>query len=226
MINTIHSEKFKKAYTGPRPDILQLMPTNPKRVLDVGCSDGTLGASIKQHWPAAAVVGMELSEEMGAVAASRIDQVLIGDIEAPNALSALEGQEFDVIIFADILEHLRDPWDMLRRIRPYLAPDSVVISSIPNVRHIDTLYHLIFKGEWPYRDRGIHDRTHLRFFTKKNIVDMFANKHLEIVQMSTNYRLLEHPHWINRHAHRFAMPGLAPFLAFQYLFVARLNSAI
>lgn len=214
-------KSFKQAYTGPRPDILQLMPPSPKRVLDVGCSDGTLGASIKQHWPGATVVGMELSEQMGAVAAERLDQVLIGDIEASNALAGVDGQKFDVVIFADILEHLRDPWDMLRRIRPYLTPDCVVISSIPNIRHIDTIYHLVVKGEWPYRERGIHDRTHMRFFTKKNIIDMFASEHLTISQMTANYRLIESPHRINRHAHRFAILGLAPFLAFQYLFVAR-----
>lgn len=217
------TEKFKQAYTGPRPDILQLLPASPKMVLDVGCSDGTLGASIKQHWPIATVIGMELSEPMGAVAAKRIDQVFIGDIEAPESLAGLAGQKFDVVIFADILEHLRDPWKMLGRIRPYLTPDSVVVASIPNVRHIDTIYHLVVKGEWPYRDRGIHDRTHMRFFTKKNIFDMFASEHLEIVQMTSNYRLLERPHPINRHARRFAILGMGPFLAFQYLFVARLK---
>ena len=217
---------FKVAYTGPRPDILQLLPKDPKRVLDVGCSDGTLGESIKQQWPNTTVVGMELSNEMGSVAKRRIDQVLIGDIEDPNSLNELDSQTFDVIIFADVLEHLRDPWRMLSRIRPYLRLDSVIIASLPNVRHVDTLYNLIFKGEWPYRDRGIHDRTHLRFFTKKNIMDMFASEEMSIVRTSTNYRLVERPHKVNQYAHRFAVFGLAPFLAFQYLVVAQPNATV
>lgn len=217
---------FKVAYTGPRPDILQLLPKNLKRVLDVGCSDGTLGESVKQHWPNSTVVGLELSNEMGLVAKGRIDQVLIGDIEHPNLLEGLGEQKFDVIIFADVLEHLRDPWRMLNRIRPYLMPDSVIIASLPNVRHIDTICHLVFKGEWPYRERGIHDRTHLRFFTRKNIIDMFASEEMSIIQTSTNYRLIERPHKVNKYAHRFAVLGLAPFLAFQYLVVAQPNTVV
>ena len=94
------------------------------------------------------------------------------------------------------------------------------------MRHIDTIYNLIFKGEWPYRDRGIHDRTHLRFFTKKNIMEMFSSEEMSIVQTSTNYRLLERPHKVNRHAHHFAVFGLAPFLAFQYLVVAKPNAIV
>jgi len=213
--------QFNQAYVGPRPDILRLMPAAPKRVLDVGCSDGTLGESIKRRWPQCQVVGMELMPAMGEVARTRLDQVLVGDIEAQSALTPLAGQRFDAIIFADVLEHLRDPWLMLKQVRPLLEPNGVVIASIPNIRHLDTIYHLVVRGEWPYRDRGIHDRTHLRFFTRKNIQTLFQGEGLRIQQWDVNYRLLERPHPINRYASRLAWPGLRNFLAFQYLVVAK-----
>jgi len=215
-----HASSFNQAYVGPRPDILALMPPNPQRVLDVGCSDGTLGESIKQHWPKCQVVGMELTQDMGTAAKQKLDQVLIGDIEASAALEPIALERFDTIIFADVLEHLRDPWLMLRKTRPLLSTGGVVITSIPNVRHIDTIYNLVFRGEWPYRDRGIHDRTHLRFFTRKNIQAMFESEGFKIQEWRVNYRLIERPHPLNRYARFFAWSGLANFLAFQYLVVA------
>lgn len=172
------TEQFNKAYTGPRPDILSLLPKGVRSVLDVGCSDGTLGASIKAHWPSIRVVGMESSSAMGAVAQLRLDRVLVGDIEHENALDGVTDERFDLIICA--LEHLRDPWTMLRNIKPLLAQNARVICSIPNVRHIDTVYNLVFKGVWPCRDRGIHDCTHLRFFTKKSVLELFAKECMSI----------------------------------------------
>jgi 2-polyprenyl-3-methyl-5-hydroxy-6-metoxy-1,4-benzoquinol methylase len=209
------------AYVSPRPDILALVPTTARCVLDVGCSNGALGKSIKQSQPGARVVGMEVSADMAEDARAHLDQVLIGDIEHPQAFDALGGQRFDTIIFADVLEHLKDPWSMLEKIRPFLLPNGVVITSIPNVRHMDTIFNLVIKGRWPYRDRGIHDRTHLRFFTKRNIEELFAGASFKIDAMRTNYRFFERPHPWNRYAKAAALPGLAPFLAFQYLLLAR-----
>lgn len=223
MTDSTQPVPFNAAYTGPRPDILQLIPASASRFLDIGCSDGTLGASIKTHWPKAYVSGMELSPEMGAVAAQRLDHVLIGDIEQANSMDALTNQTFDVVIMADILEHLRDPWDMLRRVRSKLSPGAIVVTSIPNIRHFDTLFNLAIKGEWPYRDRGIHDRTHLRFFTKKNIIQMFESGGYEITDIRANYRLIERPHPFNRYTRWFTWPGLKSFLAFQYLIQAKVD---
>jgi 2-polyprenyl-3-methyl-5-hydroxy-6-metoxy-1,4-benzoquinol methylase len=209
------------AYVTPRTDILSLVPESARLVLDVGCSNGALGASIKRSRPTARVVGMEMSPDMANDAMSQLDQVLVGDIEHPEAFQALSGQRFDTIIFADVLEHLKNPWDMLKKVRPLLLPGGVLITSIPNIRHIDTIFNLVVKGRWPYRDRGIHDRTHLRFFTKSNIEDLFAQAALNIDTLQVNYRLFERPHPWNRYAKALAWPGLAPFLAFQYLLVAR-----
>lgn len=213
-------EPFNPAYVGARDDIEALLDA-PRTVLDVGCSVGTLGASIKAR-TGARVVGIEMSEPMGAQAGERLDEVFVGDAERLMAEGALAGRRFDTIIFADVLEHLVDPWRMLRSAVALLEPGGSIIASIPNVRHLSTIWDLTVNGRWPMRDRGIHDRTHLRFFTRADIIDLMTGVGLHCDEIRANYRLLERPHDINRHARRFAFPGLREFLAFQYLVRARL----
>ena len=208
--------KFNPAYVGPRPDIVALIPKEARNVLDVGCSNGASGEDIKRLLNAS-VTGIETSEAMADEAKTRLDRVIVGDVEQTAIQSQLLDREFDAAIFADVLEHLRDPWIVLRNITQKIRVGGVVIASIPNIRHLDTLVNLVVKGYWPYRDRGIHDRTHLRFFTRKNVVELFAGAGLKIDKIETNYRLIERPHSANRYAKYFALPGLKGFLAFQYL---------
>lgn len=210
------SKPFNSSYVGARADIQALVPKTARAVLDVGCSTGALGAAVKQA-TGARVVGVELDPAMAAEAAKKLDAVHVGDAAALLLGDTLAGERFDTIVFADVLEHLADPWAVLRRAKDLLAPGGCVITSLPNVRHIDTIFHLVVLGRWPYRDRGIHDRTHLRFFTKRNVQELFEQAGMRIERMETNYRLREKPKSINRIAKWFAWPGLKGFLAFQYL---------
>jgi 2-polyprenyl-3-methyl-5-hydroxy-6-metoxy-1,4-benzoquinol methylase len=212
---------FNPAYVGQRPDIQKLIPYGVGSVLDVGCSNGALGASLKAKRKKVKVFGIEMSPEMAKVAAAQLDKVFVGDASEVILNGSLAGHEFDVIIFADLLEHLVDPWRVLKVATKHLKPGGSIITSIPNIRHIDTIYNLVIKGRWPYRDRGIHDRTHLRFFTMKNIEEMFENAGLQIDNIETNYRFWERGHKYNRYAKHFAIPGIKNFLAFQYLMRAR-----
>ena len=213
-------ENFNPAYVGQRPDILRVIPRGATNILDVGCSNGTSGADIKRIFKAR-VTGIEYSDSMATEAKDKLDRVIVGDVEADGIRSLLHGEAFDTVIFADVLEHLRDPWAALRNIRQHVCLGGVVIASIPNIRHIDTLFNLVVKGHWPYRDRGIHDRTHLRFFTKSNILEMFSETGFRVEKIETNYRLIERPHSANRYAKYFAIPGLRGFLAFQYVVRAK-----
>jgi 2-polyprenyl-3-methyl-5-hydroxy-6-metoxy-1,4-benzoquinol methylase len=212
---------FNPSYVGPRPDIERLIPRNPKIILDVGCSTGTLGVAIKAS-TGAQVFGIELSEAMANEAIQHLDRVFVGDAAEIILREKLGNHQFSTIIFADVLEHLVDPWAVLKAAATHLETEGTIIASIPNIRHIDTLYNLVFKGYWPYRDRGIHDRTHLRFFTKKNILELFEHSGLVIETIETNYRFLERPAAINRFAKFFAVPIMKDFLAFQYLIRASL----
>jgi 2-polyprenyl-3-methyl-5-hydroxy-6-metoxy-1,4-benzoquinol methylase len=207
------------SYTGPRPDVERLVPRTSRKILDVGCSTGKLGASLKRA-TGAHVTGIELSESMAREAVHVLDEVHCGDAQKILEEGKLKNGSFDAIIFADILEHLIDPWAALRAASTHLSPEGTIIASIPNIRHYTTIIDLALLGIWPYRDRGIHDRTHLRFFTLRNIRDLFNDAGLRIDCIRTNYRLLERPHRINRAARYLAIPGIRGLLAFQYIITA------
>ena len=210
--------KFNPSYIGRRADVLALLPGNAGKILDIGCSTGALGEQIKQRGPAE-LVGIEVDEQMAKVAAGKLDRVITGDIEKMDLKELLPANYFDCVIFADTLEHLKDPWNVLKKITPFLNDNGIVIASIPNVRHYSTIFSLLFSGRWPYRDRGIHDRAHLRFFTLKNIKEIFQGAGLEIVGLRRNYRIIEHEqHGFSRY---FALPLLKDFITFQYLVAAK-----
>ncbi len=220
-LKNVNSSGFNFSYIGQRPDIERLISLKTRTVLDVGCSTGILGAAIRAK-TGAQIFGIELSAAMADEALNHIDQVFVGDAAEIILQGKLDNYKFDTIIFADVLEHLVDPWAVLSAAKNYLNPGGTIIASIPNIRHIDTIYHLVLKGYWPYRERGIHDRTHLRFFTRQNIIELFSSAGLTIDTIDTNYRILEKPSQINRVAKFFALPILKDFLAFQYLIQARL----
>ena len=160
---------FNQSYIGVRKDILALLPENLNKVLDIGCSTGALGEQIKRK-SGAEVTGVEINKQMAKISQEKLNSVIVGNIEEINLEDVIPLNSFDCIIFADTLEHLKNPWKTLKTISTFLSDGGTIIASIPNVRHYSTIINLIFRGYWPYRERGIHDKTHLRFFTLKNIV--------------------------------------------------------
>lgn len=216
----INQKGFNPSYIGPREDVLSLIPNNVRKVLDVGCSIGALGEQIKKKF-GAEVVGIEIDKQMARVAKKKLDKVIVGDLDKIDLDDYLKAGYFDCLIFADVLEHLKDPWYVLKKSLKFLTDGGVVIASIPNIRHYSTLINLLFWGYWPYRERGIHDKTHLRFFTLKNIRELFQDANLEIVRLERDYRIIERPHRYNRFSKYFAFPLIKEFLTFGYLIVAR-----
>jgi 2-polyprenyl-3-methyl-5-hydroxy-6-metoxy-1,4-benzoquinol methylase len=152
------------AYERARPEILEHVPRTANRVLDLGCASGTTGAALKTRDPHIEVVGVELEPAYARAAESRLDRVIIADVQAldPGPLG-----DFDVLIAADILEHLPDPWGALRRYAGRLRPGATVVVSLPNVGHWST-YAALAQGSWPRRPEGIFDATHLRWFTLRD----------------------------------------------------------
>ncbi len=211
-------DNFNPSYVGRRNDILELVPDQIERVLDVGCSIGALGEQIKRK-TSAEVIGVEIDEEMAKEAEGKLDRIINADIEKLDLKNAFSDQVFDCIIFADVLEHLKEPQKALKKLACFLKPEGSVIACIPNVRHYSTLFSLVFKKNWPDRDRGIHDRTHLHFFCLRNIQELFAGAEMQIERIKREYRLIEH------RTHRFdrflAIPGLKDFFTFQYIVIGR-----
>ena len=108
---------------------------------------------------------------MAKVPKEKIDKVIVGNIERINLTDYFTPYYFYCIIFADVLEHLKDPWTVLKGTINFFDSGFVIIS-ILNIRYYTTIINLV-KGYWPYRERGLHDKTHLRFFTFKNIKKCF-----------------------------------------------------
>lgn len=117
------------------------------------------------------MVGIEADPAIGEKARSAINKVFVGDVE--NIDLPFEKGYFDCILYGDILEHLVNPWDLIKRHSAFLREDGLVIASIPNIAHY-RISKMLRRREWNYEDSGILDRTHLRFFTLKSIKDMFA----------------------------------------------------
>ena len=146
----------------PNPDLLDRIPMNAARVLDVGCGAGALGLEFKRRNPSARVYGIEHDAEAAAIAAARLDVVAHVDVEAEPF--PFGDTMFDCIIYGDALEHLRDPWRLLRLQAARLAPKGVMLICMPNVEHWSFADRLL-RGTFDYENSGLLDRTHLRWFT-------------------------------------------------------------
>jgi SAM-dependent methyltransferase len=134
------------------------------RVLDVGCAGGYLARPLTQA--GCTVVGVEPDAAAAETARVYCASVTQGDFEDPATRAGLPGP-FDVVIFGDVLEHLRDPWSALAAASELLAPDGRVIASIPNIAHWSARL-TILRGRFPHADSGLFDKTHLRFFTRRS----------------------------------------------------------
>ena len=152
-----------------RDDIVSLVPGDANDILEIGCAAGMTGNKLKQK-PGVYVAGVELDHRAAVEAKKVLDDVIEGDIET---LELPFGEKrFDCILFADVLEHLIDPLDVLKKTRKFLKTDGSVIASIPNVQYLGLVSQLV-EGNWTYQDEGILDRTHLRFFTYHEIIKLF-----------------------------------------------------
>ncbi len=197
-----------------RHDVLRYVPSGTKRLLDVGCGAGLTAHYAKQMLGVAEAVGVEYVATVAEHAAQHLDAVFVGDIEHME-LPYPDGY-FECILCADVLEHLRDPWEVLRRLRRLLSPDGVLIASIPNIRHLSVLAKIIF-DRFEYEPSGILDRTHLRFFTRHTIEQLFSTTGYTAEIIGCN----RSRSWKTA-ALTVATLGMArPFLIVQYLVVAR-----
>jgi 2-polyprenyl-3-methyl-5-hydroxy-6-metoxy-1,4-benzoquinol methylase/glycosyltransferase involved in cell wall biosynthesis len=140
-------------------------------VLDVGCSTGSFAVALKRK--GCRVTGIEVDPRAAEMARSRCDAVHVGDVAAVLASDALADGAFDVVVAADVLEHLVDPWSVARALRRVVRPGGVVLASLPNVTHASVILELC-RGRFPTRPEGLLDDTHLRFFGEASAVALFT----------------------------------------------------
>ena len=153
-------------YDKPRHDVVALVPREAKEVIDVGCAAGGLGRELKQQRPHVKVRGIEPVAAEAERARAFLDDVLVGTFETPIPA---HWPAPDCIIFADVLEHLVDPWTAVKRARSLLRPGGTLVASIPNIAHGSVVAGLL-RGRFDYQTSGILDRTHLRFFTRPTAI--------------------------------------------------------
>lgn len=168
-------------YHHARPEVLELVPITARKVLDVGCGAGGFSANLKARQPVE-VHGVELVPQAAEQARSHLDKVLNNTIE--ESLPKLPEDYYDCIVVADVLEHLLDPWSVLMSLKGKLAAGGKIVSSIPNIQNWDVLADLI-QGRWDYQNAGILDRTHVRFFTRKSVEELFWSAGLRISTLTT-----------------------------------------
>jgi 2-polyprenyl-3-methyl-5-hydroxy-6-metoxy-1,4-benzoquinol methylase len=143
------------------------------RVLDVGCATGYLAAELSRR--GCTVDGIELDPATAQQARGHCREVVVGDLEAPSTHAEVQrmlaGVRPDIIICADVLEHLRDPWTVLAWLRTLPAPGGRAVISVPNIAHW-TARRALLRGRFDYTDFGLLDRTHLRFFTRATAAEL------------------------------------------------------
>jgi len=210
----MYEDKQAWYYAFVRKDIEPLLPARSDRVLEIGCGGGGTLAWLKESGRAQWTAGIELSEEAAALARTRVDDVHCGDANA--LLGNFPKASFDLVLCLDVLEHLVDPWAALSTIQTLLRPGGRVITSLPNVRHHSVVLPLLFRGRWEYRDAGIMDRTHLRFFSRQGIAALMTQAGLREVRALPTYSWGSWDKWKDL-ATLGALRGL---LAFQYLVLA------
>lgn len=150
-------------------------------ILEFGCSTGYMTRYMVETL-GGRVTGVELNLEAAEQARPFCARLLLGDAEALDYAAELGDERFDVIMFADVLEHLKDPWTLLRTMQPFLAPGGRMLVSLPNMAHGDVRLSLL-AGEFRYRPLGLLDNTHVRFFTRETVYSLFEETGYEIVSL-------------------------------------------
>ncbi len=164
-----------------RAELLDLFEHAPRLFVDIGCGTGVTAREAQRRFPGAVVDGFEFSAAAAAVAATHLDHVHQGNVEEMDfAQLGYAPQSIDGLLLADVLEHLYNPWNLLVRLRPFLAPNAQIVASIPNARNLVLLNDLA-NGKFSYEPAGLLDVTHIRFFTLSEIHKMFAETGYDVV---------------------------------------------
>ncbi len=216
------------AYSSHAVVLARLGQGRGRRVLDVGAADGFLSSRLaNQGWR---VTAIERDREQAARARAVCEEVIVADLD--GSLPSIDGP-FDAIVYGDVLEHLRDPLAALVGLDRALAATGIVVVSVPNVAHLWVRLSLL-AGRFDYGDRGILDRTHLRFFTRRTLLELLARAGLAVVDLAATPVPLPlvvperlHGPWLGRlHAASAALSRAWPRgLAYQFVATCRPRAA-
>lgn len=183
---SLKTSPLKEGYhDNAREDILSMLNRVPQKILELGCGTGATGGTLKERYNNAWVIGIEPNEAAAALARTKIDQVIVGKFpEVDMQKNGISPHSIDTVILADVLEHIYDPWHTLLQLKTYLTSEAEIIASIPNARNL-VLMQALAHGYWSYQEQGLLDITHIRFFTRLEIIKMFHETGYRIVKMDS-----------------------------------------
>lgn len=207
----IHGEKERDYYRTVNPEVVALLiPADS--MLEIGCAEGLLGAYAREKHLFKNIYGLEFDAEAAEKAKPLYDKIYAVDIESQDVSSF---PDVDVVICADVLEHLIDPWKVFSKLVSKQKGGGYMIVSIPNARHVRFWGPLVLRGRFDYEERGLMDKGHLRFFSLKNMQEWFGGEGLRIDAMT--WRMAPKGRILN-----FLTFGLfKEFFAYQYIFRLR-----
>ncbi len=170
-LSAAYNTKAASYFDGARDDFIARLPRDPgASILEVGCGTGSTGALAFKHQRAGRYVGIELMEEAGKKARDVLTDVIVGDVESMEF--DWRPAQFDAFIMSEVLEHLVDPEGLLNKLSRFIRPGGIVLASSPNISHWRALRELAL-GHFPATEKGVFDRTHLRWFTPETFAAMF-----------------------------------------------------
>lgn len=214
----IYKEKNDNYYNLIRDDLIQMVEGDNNRILDIGCGGGQTGWALKKSGKAKEVIGIELVEGPAKRAKTMLDKVIHGDVEEMTL--SFPPEYFDYIILGDVVEHLIDPWRVIKQLSRFLSPEGFLIASIPNITHWRILKDLVLLDKWEYQKAGILDKGHLRFFTRQAILRMFKESGFKVVSMLVNISQTKRVKFL----YSFTPNMFRRFLTMQYLVKAQKTS--
>ena len=165
--------KQTPAHSIVNQDLMALMPRTARRVVEVGCMHGALAQAFRAINPGVHYSGVDIDPAYAKVAAQACEVALAGDIELFDQPTFDSLFPSDCWVFGDCLEHLRDPWRIVRAIRERIDADGCLVACIPNAQHWSVQMRLA-TGLFRYEDSGLLDRTHVRWFTRVTMIEMFT----------------------------------------------------
>ena len=171
----------ERYYGTARTEILPWLPERVSRMLDIGCGAGATTAAVKRVREVRWAGGVEYVDGVAAVAERDLDRVWRGDAAKAPLEATIAPRSLDLVLCLDVLEHMQDPWAMVRRLSELIGPGGRLIVSVPNIRHWKFIWRLALRGDFAYRDAGLLDRTHLRFFVRRTAIELATAGGLQLM---------------------------------------------
>ena len=219
-MNSVYKSKDIGYYKIVREDLIYFLPKNKsQKILEIGSGQGNTLVEIKNRGLASEVVGTDLfSFENSDQTNPAIDKFIIANLETDEL--ELPVAYFDIILVGDVFEHLTDPWKVVKDLSRFLKKDGLFIASVPNIREVSTFFKIFILRDFRYDPQGgILDKTHLRFFCKKNIKDLLTTSELNPVSITSTFKAVKNSKrkWLNR----FTLGLFKDMLTTQYVVIAK-----